>query len=274
MKTIPNWIRNREVPARDGRTIEKHDPAVPLFLYVALPAPHTPWLPTARFKGKGGAGMYGEFVAQVDDTVGRVLAALDRRGIVDETLVIFTSDNGPVWYDADVDRFGHDSMGPWRGMKGDAWEAGHRMPFLARWPGRVAAGATTDALVNFTDVLATFAELTGAALPDGAGEDSVSFLPVLLGRGGTRRAGGGTISQSSRGFLALRQGPWKLIDQLGSGGFTKPSRVKPKPGEPKGQLYNLADDPGELKNLYSQRPRVVARLTTLLEKYRSGGQSR
>lgn len=256
------------------RVIKHRMPDRPLFLYLALPAPHTPWLPTAPFRKMGGAGMYGQFVAQVDATVGRVWEALYQERMLRETLFIFTSDNGPVWYDRDVERFGHDSMGPLRGMKGDAWEAGHRVPFVVQWPRHVAHRSESDEVINFTDLLATLAELVGERLPEGAGEDSVSFLPVLLGRKGIRPPDEGTIMQSSRRFLAIRQGPWKLINQRGSGGFTKPSRVKPKPGEPKGQLYNLADDLGETKNLYAERPEIVARLTALLEKYRSRGRSR
>ena len=127
----------------------------PLFLYLAYPAPHTPWLPGSEFAGTSEAGMYGDFVSHVDAEVGRVLAALDDAGMSDNTLVIFTSDNGPVWYPADVERFGHNSSGGFRGMKADAWEAGHRMPFIVRWPGKVEPASTSDQLICFTDVMAT-----------------------------------------------------------------------------------------------------------------------
>ena len=130
-------------------------------LYLAYPAPHTPWLPSEEFVGKSRAGMYGDFLMMVDAQIGRVLATLRKAGMDENTLVVFTSDNGPVWYDADVRRLGHDSSGGLRGMKSDAWEAGHRMPFIARWPERVKAGSESDQLVCFTDLLATFADVMG-----------------------------------------------------------------------------------------------------------------
>jgi arylsulfatase A len=242
----------------------------PFFLYVAFTAPHTPWLPMEEFRGKSMGGLYGDFVAQVDDAVGRVLAALDRAGLSRDTLVIFASDNGPVWHPADVEKFGHAAAGNWRGMKGDIWEGGHRVPFIARWPGKVLPGTRSDQTISFTDMMATFASAAGKPLAPGEGEDSYDLLPLLLGQ---RLAAGpplreATVMESSQGVLAIRQGDWKLIPHLGSGGFTKPAALKPKPGEAIGQLYNLADDPGELTNLYSERPEVVRRLVALLEQYK------
>jgi arylsulfatase A-like enzyme len=246
----------------------------PFFLYVALTAPHTPWLPLEPFQNKSGAGAYGDFAMQVDDAVGRILAALDQAGQADRTLVFFTSDNGPVWFETDARRFGHRSASIYRGMKGDAWEGGHRMPFIARWPGKITPGTTSREVICFTDMLATFASLTGQSLPNEAGEDSFDILPALLGRTGSKPLREATIHQSSRGVLALRQGDWKLIQQLGSGGFSQPARVAPKPGQPIGQLYNLADDPSEQKNLYAEHPEIVRRLTEILERYKRDGRSR
>ena len=256
------WLRQHRKTARDK----------PFFLYLALAAPHTPWLPTGTFRGVSKASDYGDFVAQVDASVGQVLAALDDLGVRDETLVLFSSDNGPVWYPQDVRRFGHRSVGPLRGMKGDVWEGGHRMPLIARWPGRVKPGTTSDALVGFTDVMATFADILGATLPDGAGEDSFSFLPVLLGRKLDRPARDTMIHPA--GLTGIRHGRWKLILGLGSGGFTKPRRRKPTAGEPKGQLYDLAADVGETKNVYAEHPDIVERLTKLLERQRKAGRTR
>jgi len=234
----------------------------PFFLYFALPAPHTPWLPTPEFRGKSGASMYGDFVLQVDDSVGQVLAALEEHGMADNTLVLFTSDNGPVWYSKDVEKFGHRSVGPLRGMKSDAFEGGHRMPFLVRWPGRVPAGRVSDHLVCFTDLMATFAALAEVPVPGGGGGDSVDFSPVLRGRSMPPR--GPTVLKSDASVL--RDGRWKLITRLGSGGFTKPRRVAPVPGGPKGQLYDLQADLGETTNLWSKRPDIVARLSAALQR--------
>ena len=150
----------------------------PLMLYLAYTAPHTPWLPSPAFMGKSGAGLYGDFLMMVDHEIGRVLAALESARMLDNTLLVFASDNGPVWYPADVARFGHDSAGGLRGMKADAWEAGHRMPFIVRWPGAVRAGSACDQTISFTDVLATMADVVGKDLPAGAGPDSFSFLPA------------------------------------------------------------------------------------------------
>lgn len=246
--------------------IKKRDAEKPLFLYLAYPAPHTPWLPSDKFKGKSGAGMYGEFMAMVDAEIGRVLKTLDDAKMSKDTLVIFSSDNGPVWYDEDVNRLGHDSSGGLRGMKADAWEAGHRMPFLVRWPGQVKAGSVSKQAICFTDCLATFAELTGAKLPKGAGPDSESFFKVLKG---THPEGkpirGPIVMESGSGAMLIRDGDWKLIDRLGSGGFSKPKSIKPGPGDPKGQLYNLAEDPGEESNLWKKHPEIVERLTKRLQ---------
>ena len=250
----------------------------PLMLYVALPAPHTPWLPSPEYQGSSGAGLYGDFLMMVDSMVGRLLAKLDQTGMADETLVIFSSDNGPVWYDRDTERFGHDSVGGLRGMKGDAWEAGHRMPFLVRWPGKVQAGSVSDQLISFTDVMATLATIAGVSLPEDAGPDSFDFSPVLLdpsaGSSAATSSQGASSSQGTRSALALRsanktmtirQGPWKLITALGSGGFSKPRRIQPEPNGPTGQLYDLSRDKGETTNLYSTHPEIVARLTETLQ---------
>jgi arylsulfatase A len=234
----------------------------PLMLYLAYTAPHTPWLPTAEFAGKSGAGMYGDFVMMVDAQIGRVLAALERAGLMQDTLLVFTSDNGPVWHPADVARFGHDASGGLRGMKGDAWEAGHRMPFIVRWPGRVKPGTVSDQTICFTDLLATFADVCGAKLPAGVGPDSFSFLPVLEGRQPKDQPIRGPIVMraGSSSAMLIRSGDWKLINQLGSGGFTQPKTITPGPGDPAGQLYNLRNDPAETNNLYLKHPEIVARL--------------
>lgn len=245
----------------------------PFFLYLALPAPHTPWMPLKKYLGKSKAGMYGDFAVQVDDVVGDVLNALDRHNLTKNTLVIFTSDNGPVWFAADVKRLGHASVGPLRGMKADAWEGGHRMPFIARWPGQIEAQSTCEETICLTDMLATFAAVTKQKLPASDGLDSYDITPLLLGHDHDSPFREATIHQSGRRVLAVRSGKWKLIPALGSGGFSKPSKVKPKPGGPRGQLYDMDADLGETKNLWSEHPEIVKRLTGLLEGYRKAGRS-
>ena len=238
-----------------------------LFLYYALPAPHTPWLPTEEYLGKSGAGMYGDFAVQVDDCVGRVLDALDRHGMANDTLVFFTSDNGPVWYPHDTERFDHASTGPLRGMKGDAWEAGHRMPFIVRWPGMVTAGMVSDQLICHVDLMATFADILNVTLPEGEGVDSVSFLSELKGLSDRSQLRQSLISQSSKQVQAFRKGPWKLIPTRGSGGFT---RSPDADQGPEGQLYNLDNDLGETTNLWDEHQQLVEELTQELAEAQAG----
>ena len=249
----------------------------PFLLYFAPTAPHTPWLPSPEFAGKSGAGMYGDFTMMVDAEIGRLLAALDQSGLAHDTLVIFTSDNGPVWYGADVERLGHASAGGWRGMKSDAWEGGHRMPFIVRWPGRVKAGTVSEQTICFTDLLATFAEICGTTLPNDAGPDSFSFLSVLEGvQPADKPIRAPIVMQagSAASMMMIRSGDWKLINGLGSGGFSQPSSIKPKPGEPAVQLYNLCTDPAEATNLAAIHPDKVKELLTAMEANLKGGRSR
>jgi arylsulfatase A-like enzyme len=246
--------------------IRCHDAGKPLMLYLAYPAPHTPWLPSPSFRGKSGAGMYGDFVMMTDHEIGRVCAALDVADMSRDTLLVFTSDNGPVWYPHDVKRFGHDAAGGLRGMKGDAWEGGHRMPFIVRWPGRVAAGTSSDQTICFTDLMATLADVTGKKLPDGAGPDSFSFLSVLERlQPADKPVRGPLVMQSGSGrTMVIRSGDWKLIDGPGSGGFS--NSPQPRIGDPPGQLYNLRIDPAERNNLYHEHPELVAELAELMKK--------
>jgi len=267
----PGFVHEQVQPMFEGEAVRFIDERAkaadkkPFFLYLALAAPHTPWLPTKEFKGKSAVDMYGDFVMQVDASVGKVLAALDRHGMAKDTLVVFTSDNGPVWYPGDVEKFGHRSVGSLRGMKSDAWEGGHRMPFVARWPAAVAAGTSCAQTICFTDMLATFAELSGAEVPAASLTDSKSLVPLL--RGGDKPIRDVTILRLNASVI--REGRWKLITHLGSGGFSRPRRIKPTPGGPTGQLYDLRADPAETRNLYQSHPEVVKRLEKILARYRA-----
>ncbi len=236
----------------------------PFFLYLPLAAPHTPWVPTTEFRSATEVGTYGDFVTMVDDAVGQILTALERTGKKDETLVIFTSDNGPFWTPELIEKYQHRSAGNLRGMKADAWEGGHRIPYIVRWPGQVAAGTQSTALTSLTHLFATIAEVLQVPVPKGYAEDSYSILPILLGTAKDVVSQPAVIHHSSRGYYAIRKGDWKYIDGLGSGGFSPPRSYDPKPGEPTGQLYNLRRDPGEMENLFSTHPGKVRELTTLL----------
>ena len=263
------FINSQAKANQDGRK--------PFLLYFAPTAPHTPWLPSQEFVGKSGAGMYGDFTMMVDAEIGRILDALDKSGLAEDTLVIFTSDNGPTWYETDVQRLGHASAGGLRGMKSDAWEGGHRMPFIARWPGRVKAGTVSEQTICFTDLLATFAEICGPALPNDAGPDSFSFLPVLEGVQPADKPIRAPIvmhAGSAASMMMIRSGDWKLINGLGSGGFTRPSTIKPKPGEPAVQLYNLRTDPAETTNLAATHLDKVKELLSAMQATVERGRSR
>ena len=243
----------------------------PLMLYLAYPAPHTPWLPSEQFAGKSKVGMYGDFVMMVDAMLGRVLAALDRNGLTDNTLVFFSSDNGPVWYEADRERFGHSSVGELRGMKADAWEGGHRMPFIARWPSTIKPGTSSAQTISFCDLLATFADLVGKRLPKDAGPDSFSFLPLLFGEEKEIRPS--LAVEAGKNHMSFRAGNWKLITGKGSGGFSERGQPIITAG-PDGQLYNLAEDIREQNNLYDKHPEIIQRLTIMLEKVKKAGRTR
>ncbi len=245
----------------------------PFFLYLAFSAPHMPWLPTAEFEGRSSAGPYGDFAAQVDASIGAILNALEQAGVEEHTLVLVTSDNGAHWLESEIEQYGHRANGSLRGQKADIWEAGHRVPFVVRWPGRIAAGSSSDETIALTDLLATAADLVDVPLPVDAGEDSYSMLPILLGEPPDAPLREATVHHSLNGMFAIRQGPWKLVLGRGSGGFTAPQSFEPAPGEPEGQLYNLAQDPGEEVNLYAENPEIVRRLSDLLERYRESGRS-
>jgi arylsulfatase A-like enzyme len=240
----------------------------PFFLYFALPAPHTPVLPTGAYRGISAAGDYGDFVAQVDGSVGAVMQALEYHGAAGDTLLIVTSDNGSTMQP--MKEFDHLPNGHLRGRKSDVWEGGHRVPFVARWPGTAPAGETCNETVCLADLLATCADIVGAELPDDAGEDSFSMLPALQGKELAEPLREATVHHSISGMFAVREGRWKLVLGRGSGGWTKGGENDPEPG----QLYDLMADPGETTNLHAKYPGVVARLTALLERYRREGRSR
>ena len=240
-----------------------------------MPAPHTPILPTEEFQGKSGTNEYGDFVLQVDWTVGQVMKALKRNGLEENTLIIFTSDNG-CSNKADFEelaQFDHDPSYVFRGHKADIFEGGHRIPFITRWPARIAAGAECADTICLTDLMATAAEITGDILPDNAAEDSVSFLPNLLGTA-TAPVREATVHHSINGSFSIRQGKWKLELCPGSGGWSDPKpKSKAAKQLPAVQLYDLSSDVGETTNLQAKHPDVVKRLTALLQDYVDRGRS-
>jgi arylsulfatase A-like enzyme len=262
-----------------NRHVKEH-PQQPFFLYHATQAAHLPSMPAAEFVGKSHAGPLGDFVVELDFVVGELLRTLDRLGVADNTLVIVTSDNGPEIVATRLrEDHGHDSARPWRGFKRDNWEGGHRVPFIARWPGKIAPEQVSHETICLTDLMATCAAITGAALPNNAGEDSVNLLPVFLGENLVKPIREYTLHQTISNDLAIRAGDWKLLDHKGSGGndYNQPGlrkyRLEDSVPLASGQLYNLAKDPGETMNAWLDQPETAARLTQWLQRAKSAGRS-
>jgi len=264
-KEAIDYIGRRAAAAREG---------APFFLYLPFASPHTPILPTEEWNGKSGLNPYADFVMQTDAAVGAVLEALDQQKLSDNTVVIFTSDNGcsPQAKFDELLAKGHNPSHVFRGHKADIYEGGHRVPFLVRWPKHVPAGQTCDQLVCLTDILATCAEIIEARVPANAGEDSVSLLPALLGKQ-ERTSREAIVHHSINGSFAIRQGPWKLCVCPDSGGWSNPRPGKAAEDSPPVQLFDLAADIGERTNVAAKHPDVVDRLTKLLEKYVAEGRS-
>jgi arylsulfatase A len=250
------------------RDVGKADSGAPFFLYFALPSPHTPWLPDEQHRGISGAGHYGDFAAQVDTVVGRVIKTLEEFGMADNTLLVFTSDNGAHWFEDDIEQFGHAANGALRGQKADIHEGGHRVPMLVRWPGKVAGGAQSTVPVVLTDLLATFASISAVNLENGAGPDGVDISPLMFSQDQGTLQQRPIIHHSLDGMFAIRVGNWKLIEGLGSGGFTKPARIEPVGQATPYQLYNLADDPAEENNVAAENADVVETLLAELNRIR------
>ncbi|MGE4322562.1 MAG: sulfatase-like hydrolase/transferase [Sphingobium sp.] len=272
----PGFRMEEVVPTLTDKAVDfvaKAGKDQPFFLYFPLPSPHTPWVPLPEYQGTSGAGAYGDYVVQTDAMIGRLLDAIDARGEQNDTIVIVTSDNGADWKPEDAARFAHRANAHWRGEKADAWEAGHRIPFVIRWPGHIAPGSVSRETGSLTDVMATIAGALDLPLPDDAAEDSFNLLPALQQSGHTP-VRPNIVSHSLQGVFTIREGHWKLILGLGSGGFTAPRAVDPAPGGPKGQLYDLNTDPREENNLYDRRPDIVARLSATLDALQRDGRSR
>jgi arylsulfatase A len=250
-------IKARAADAKNGK---------PFFLYLPLPAPHTPIVPVPPFKGASGINPYADFVMQVDHHMGELLAALKKAGIDDNTLVFFTSDNGcsPQGNFDILKEHGHDPSAGFRGHKADIYEGGHRVPFIVRWPSGIKGGQQTHALACLTDLYSTLRELTGQPAQAQAGEDSFSLVPAFKGKVRTGRKT--LISHSVGGSFSIREGEWKLCLSAGSGGWSAPREAKAKKLKlPAMQLFNLTEDRGEQKNLLEQKPAKVNALLKLLD---------
>jgi arylsulfatase A-like enzyme len=254
---------------------ERAEDKRPFFLYFPMTAPHTPIAPIPAFQGSSDAGEYGDFVTQLDDSIGQINAALEATGLAEDTLVIVTSDNGSPGRSGSleapgtvVETYGHNPSWILRGMKADAWDGGHRVPYIAKWPGHIPTGSRCDELVCLMDLMATCADLLEHRLPSDTAEDSLSILPYLLGQEVSHPIREVLVHHGSSGLHGIRRGDWKFIAGTGSGGFSP----NPDVGiyDPPGQLYNMHTDIRERHNVYGQQPAKVTELARLLLQYRSG----
>lgn len=273
---VADWDFTAVMPTLTKRAVawigqQKKDE--PFFLYFPFTSPHAPIVPTTDFAGKSQAGGYGDFMTQTDATVGEVLRALERHGFADDTLVVFSADNGPEHYAYErVRNFGHRSMGPLRGLKRDLWEGGHRVPLVIRWPGIVKSNRTSDALFGQIDLFATLAAIVDFKIPAGSAEDSLNQLPLLEGSGlGARTE---LVHNTNAGRYALRSGKWLLVDGPTGGVSKVPAWYDEQRGYPSndspGELYDLSADLAQKHNLYASQPEKVAELKRKLAAYTAG----
>ena len=270
---LPGWKQEDILPKLVEKAVgyigERAAKGEPFFLYFPLTSPHEPIVPSPQFRGKSGISDLADFMMETDWAVGEVLRALDQHGLGQKTLVIFTPDNGHATYTGlpGLQKHGHEPSGPLRGYKFDIWEGGHREPFIVRWPGRVKPATVCDETICHTNLMATCAAILGQELPADAGVDSFSILPLLLGEKHAQPTHEAVVHHSGAGGFAIRRGPWKLI--AGQDPFQPIGAGKPAPD----QLYNLAKDLHETKNVAAAHPQIVAELNALLRKYVEQGRS-
>ncbi len=276
-----NWDFYAVVPKLTQRTVqwigEQRGKDGRFLLYVPFNSPHAPIVPSPKFRGQSKAGEYGDFMVQTDDNVGQILQALEDNGFADETLVIFTSDNGAEHYAYDRIRdFGHRSSGPLRGVKRDLWEGGHRVPFIVRWPGHVKPGAVNNALISQVDIMGTFAAVVGATLPGNSAHDSYNLLPVWQDGGPSPRDS--IVHNTTADGFAVRHDQWLLIAAKTGAVSQVPAWFDIENGyttnDQPGELYDLSQDLGQRRNLYAEHPNKVAELQLLLKQIRAHGQVR
>ncbi len=295
---LPGWKLEDILPTFTKKAVKYIDNYAatktnkPFFLQVTTTSPHTPILPAKEFIGKSEAGPYGDLVNQTDYTLGEILKALKRNNLEENTIVIFTSDNGSPSRAGDpyvhgpsfqipgsvLTKYNHNPNAPNRGMKGDIYEGGHRMPFIVKWPGHFPENEVSNEPICAVDIMATLASIVDYKLPANSAEDSHDLSSLFMGDKIGIDAGENTIREaivhhSVNGSFAIRQGKWKMIPQKGNGGWTNAQSVKDAKNEPEGQLFDMKNDPAETNNLWEQHPEIVKELQALLEKYKADGRS-
>jgi len=276
-----DWNPYKVLPALAKRTVEwiaDQDENKPFFLYFALPSPHAPIIPNDEFDGKSQAGAYGDFMVQTDWVVGQVLKALKDKGLEDNTIVIFSADNGPEAYAwARAEKYGHFSMGNFRGLKRDVWEGGHHIPFIFKWPGKVKANSASNEVLSQVDVMATLASFTGIELPANAAPDSYDFSAVLTGKEYVSPLREATIHNTNKAIWGIRKGDWLYINNSTGGLRKMPESFMKLRGytefDTDGLLFNMAKDPEQRVNLYKEYPEKCDELDSLMQEYRNSAST-
>lgn len=273
---LANWEQDKILPALEQKAVDIINRSAkekqPFFMYFPLTSPHTPIVPTAEFENQSGLNQYADFVMQTDAVVGSIIKALKKNKIIENTIIVFTSDNGcsPVADFALLKEKGHNPSYIFRGMKSDLFEGGHHVPCIVSWPAKTTPHQVKQTIC-LNDFMATFAAITGYKLADNEGEDSYNILPLLINTNETEAIREATVHHSIDGSFAIRQGKWKLLLSSYSGGWSNPK--KPVAGSPEYQLYDLVQDPEETINLYQSHPEIAGKLRALLTRYIKEGRS-
>jgi len=280
----PDWKLEEVMPVITNKAIEiindKGSDKEPFFLFLSLTAPHVPVVPLDKYKGKSDAGFYGDFVYQMDDQIGQVLEAVKKSGIEDNTLIIFTSDNGAahemkrkMWgAKPEVLKYGHNSSHIFKGIKSDIWEGGQRLPLVMKWSKRIQAGETSNEIICFTDFMSTIADITHSKIPFNAAEDSFSFKKELFNPDKEKVSRQNVVLSGEKYIFAIMEGKWKYIEGNETSEYQPPKGKKKKLVET--ALYDMDNDLEESKNLINQYPEVVKRLSALLQELKSSERTR
>jgi len=278
---VKDWNPYNVLPTLSKKSVEwidKQEKGQPFFLYFALPSPHAPIIPNDEFDGKSQAGGYGDFMVQTDWVVGEVLKALKEKGLEDNTIIIFSADNGTEAYAWErAEKYGHFSMGNFRGLKRDVWEGGHHVPFIIKWPGHVEANSTTNEVISQVDIMATLANITGIELPENAAPDSYDITAVIKGKEYKSPLREATIHNTYRSIWGIRKGDWLYINDSTGGHRELPESFKELTGytdfNTEGLLFNMLDDSEQRVNLYERYPDKIEEMDSLIQEYRNSGNS-
>ena len=276
---VKGWNPYEVLPTLTKKTLEwigKQKESVPFFLYFALPSPHAPIIPNDEFDGKSQAGGYGDFMVQTDWVVGQVLNALKENGLEDNTIIIFSADNGPEAYAwKRAENYGHYSMADFRGLKRDVWEGGHHVPFILKWSGQIKEGSISDEVISQVDIMATLSNITGIELPENTAPDSYNFLPVLMGEKYDSPYREATVHNTYESKWGIRKGDWLYINSSSGGHREMPESFKKLTGytdfDTEGLLFNMKDDPEQRVNLYEKYPEKIKEMDKLLIEIREKG---